>query len=53
MPLFAWVQECFGLAWAQQLKNKDIPEGGAKAVCLVYPVPGEERSPCVTACNGM
>jgi len=30
--------ECFRLAWAQQLKNKDIPEGGAKAVCLVYPV---------------
>jgi len=30
--------ECFGLAWAQQLKNKDIPEGGSKAVCLVTPV---------------
>jgi len=24
--------ECYGLAFAQQLKNKDIPEGGAKAV---------------------
>jgi glutamate dehydrogenase len=24
-------QECFQLAWAQQLKNKDIPEGGSKA----------------------
>ena len=24
--------ECFNLAWAQQLKNKDIPEGGSKAV---------------------
>ena len=29
--------ECFGLAYAQQLKNKDIPEGGAKAVVLVAP----------------
>jgi glutamate dehydrogenase len=27
--------ECYGLASAQQLKNKDIPEGGSKAVCLV------------------
>lgn len=27
--------ECFGLASAQQLKNKDIPEGGSKAVILV------------------
>jgi glutamate dehydrogenase len=27
--------ECYGLALAQQLKNKDIPEGGAKAVVLV------------------
>lgn len=27
--------ECYGLAYAQQLKNKDIPEGGSKAVCLV------------------
>ena len=32
--------ECFGLSWAQQLKNKDIPEGGSKAVCLVTPQPG-------------
>lgn len=23
------------LAYAQQLKNKDIPEGGSKAVCLI------------------
>ncbi|GKY98341.1 hypothetical protein MPSEU_000791700 [Mayamaea pseudoterrestris] len=29
--------ECYGLAFAQQLKNKDIPEGGSKAVCLVDP----------------
>lgn len=27
--------ECYGLAFAQQLKNKDIPEGGSKAVLLV------------------
>ena len=27
--------ECYGLAWAQQLKNKDIPEGGSKAVALI------------------
>lgn len=30
--------ECYGLAYAQQLKNKDIPEGGSKAVCLVNTV---------------
>jgi glutamate dehydrogenase len=27
--------ECYELAFAQQLKNKDIPEGGSKAVCLI------------------
>jgi len=27
--------ECFSLAYAQQLKNKDIPEGGSKAVNLI------------------
>jgi len=27
--------EAYGLAFAQQLKNKDIPEGGSKAVCLI------------------
>eukprot|EP00934_Nitzschia_sp_Nitz4_P004085 Nitzschia sp. Nitz4//scaffold23_size168460//152291//155530//NITZ4_002248-RA/size168460-processed-gene-0.99-mRNA-1//1//CDS//3329543722//4075//frame0 len=27
--------ECYGLAFAQQLKNKDIPEGGSKAVALI------------------
>ena len=27
--------EAYGLAFAQQLKNKDIPEGGSKAVVLV------------------
>ena len=28
--------ECYGLAYAQQLKNKDIPEGGSKGIfsCL-------------------
>ncbi len=29
--------EVTNLAWAQQLKNKDIPEGGAKAVLLLGP----------------
>lgn len=29
--------EAYGLARAQHLKNKDIPEGGAKAVVLVVP----------------
>ncbi len=29
--------EVFDLAWAQNLKNKDIPEGGAKAVVMVKP----------------
>ena len=29
--------ECYGLAYAQQLKNKDIPEGGSKAVNLIKP----------------
>jgi len=42
--------ECFRLAWAQQLKNKDIPEGGAKAVCLVYPVPGQKRERLMHKC---
>jgi len=28
-------EECYGLAFAQQLKNKDIPEGGSKAVVLI------------------
>ena len=45
--------ECFNLAWAQQLKNKDIPEGGSKAVCLVRPVDyvsAEQRSALMHAC---
>jgi glutamate dehydrogenase len=28
-------EEAYSLAYAQQLKNKDIPEGGSKAVCVV------------------
>jgi len=27
--------ECYSLAYAQQMKNKDIPEGGSKAVALI------------------
>jgi len=46
--------ECFSLAWAQQLKNKDIPEGGSKAVCLVRPVAhaasGKARAELLHAC---
>lgn len=30
--------EAYSLAYAQQLKNKDIPEGGSKAVVLVQPL---------------
>lgn len=29
--------EVYGLSYAQQLKNKDIPEGGAKGVLLIEP----------------
>ena len=29
--------EVYGLSYAQQLKNKDIPEGGSKAVLLLKP----------------
>ena len=39
--------EAYGLAFAQQLKNKDIPEGGAKAVILVEP--GEYIPRCFKA----
>ncbi len=28
-------EECYNLAYSQQLKNKDIPEGGSKAVNLI------------------
>jgi glutamate dehydrogenase len=39
--------EVYGLSWAQQLKNKDIPEGGAKCAILVRP--GEDVGRCVKA----
>ena len=35
--------ECYGLAFAQQLKNKDIPEGGSKAVCCIDTTDAPER----------
>jgi glutamate dehydrogenase len=35
MPLL--FLECYQLAWTQEKKNKDIPEGGSKAVCLLFP----------------
>jgi len=36
--------ECYGLAFAQQLKNKDIPEGGSKAVVLIESVDMSDSS---------
>ncbi len=36
--------EAYGLAFAQQLKNKDIPEGGAKATVLIAPGASVARS---------
>jgi glutamate dehydrogenase len=36
--------EAYNLAFAQQLKNKDIPEGGAKAAILVHPEGRVSRS---------
>ena len=35
--------EAYGLSFAQHLKNKDIPEGGAKAAILVEPDAGIDR----------
>lgn len=29
--------ECYNLAWTQHLKNKDIPEGGAKGIIFLKP----------------
>jgi glutamate dehydrogenase len=31
------LKEVYDLAWAQQLKNKDIPEGGSKCIALAEP----------------
>ena len=39
--------EVYGLSWAQQLKNKDIPEGGSKAAILLEPGATVDR--CVKA----
>lgn len=36
--------EVYGLSYAQQLKNKDIPEGGSKAVLLIKPKSDHERA---------
>ena len=36
--------EAYNLAFAQQLKNKDIPEGGSKAALLVHPKGRVSRS---------
>lgn len=39
--------EVYGLAFAQHLKNKDIPEGGAK--CAILLEPGADTTRCVKA----
>ncbi len=39
--------EVFGLAQAQQMKNKDIPEGGSK--CAILLEPGADPTRCVKA----
>lgn len=39
------LQECYDLAYAQQLKNKDIPEGGAKGVCIIDKTKISESEP--------
>ncbi len=39
--------EVYGLSLAQQLKNKDIPEGGSKCVILIKP--NGKRDQCVRA----
>jgi glutamate dehydrogenase len=39
------VEQAYSLAYAQQLKNKDIPEGGAKAAILVKPDESDEYIP--------
>ncbi|CAM2068082.1 Glutamate dehydrogenase [Sulfidibacter corallicola] len=36
--------EVIGLSYAQQLKNKDIPEGGAKAILLLSPDADKETA---------
>jgi glutamate dehydrogenase len=36
--------EVYGLSYAQQLKNKDIPEGGSKAVLLLKPGGNKTRA---------
>lgn len=36
--------EVYGLSHAQQLKNKDIPEGGSKGVLLIRPEIDKERA---------
>jgi glutamate dehydrogenase len=36
--------EVYGLSFAQQLKNKDIPEGGSKAVLILRPTGSRDRA---------
>jgi glutamate dehydrogenase len=45
--LLGLFDEVYGLSYAQQLKNKDIPEGGSKAVLVLSP--GGHRDQAVRA----
>mmetsp|Transcript_2723 Transcript_2723/g.5626 ORF Transcript_2723/g.5626 Transcript_2723/m.5626 type:complete len:1061 (-) Transcript_2723:680-3862(-) len=45
--------EAYSLAFAQQLKNKDIPEGGSKAVVLMEPHPSDMVEPDMFGHNFM
>lgn len=36
-------RECYNLAYTQQKKNKDIPEGGSKSVIFIKPYKGMHR----------
>lgn len=36
--------EVYGLSYAQQMKNKDIPEGGSKAVMILKPGANRDRA---------
>jgi glutamate dehydrogenase len=42
-------EECYNLAYTQQLKNKDIPEGGAKGVILLDGEKSQAHSQCSSA----
>ena len=47
------INALFLQAFAQQLKNKDIPEGGSKAVVLMEPHPSDHLDPDMFGHNFM